>query len=224
MAKEIPNSEGTILYLRVINNVLRAFLDITLKPLERVRKIWFSLFLIRIWKANVIETRAKSNESFIGPNCYACIEINAHSLILIMLYLKEKILDYLFCVELFSSQPCENIFRIIRSMSTTYSTITNFSLSEILEKMSRIEFANKIVHIKFKESKGFHFPRVGTHNCSLSSFYSKLDREGNNCKKIVTKLPSKQEIFSEIELSKLEAIEYAASLGVIVREQTLKHY
>lgn len=30
MAKEIPNSEGTVLYLRVINNVLRAFLDITL--------------------------------------------------------------------------------------------------------------------------------------------------------------------------------------------------
>lgn len=145
----VDGNEGTVLYLRVISSILRAFLDFRLMPLERLRHLWFSNFILRIWKAHIKSNKNYTmKDHFISTNCYHCVEINSHSFVILMLYLKERKLDHLCLAEMLGSQPCESIFRQIRSLSSTYSTVTNSSLLEIIQKMAKIELLNDISHIK----------------------------------------------------------------------------
>lgn len=206
---EVNGSEGTILYLRVMSNILRAFLDLRLSPLERLRLIWFSNFVLRIWKQFVKSHRTYTlKDHFITNYAYTCVEINSHSLIMLILYLRDRKLEHLFHPEMFGSQQCESIFRQIRSMSSTYSTVTNSSLLEIIQKVSKIELQNEISHIKLKK---FNFPRIGLPS---SSYYPTIDRNGCERYNYTFQLPSDSEIIDEIELAKIEATEYAKSVGI----------
>lgn len=214
LGSQVEGSQGTVLYLRIIDNVLRSYLDLKLTALERIRAIWFGNFLLRIWRSDVMKRRGSLERSFITNNCYSCVEINAHSLILIILYLKEQGLDHTFCPELLGSQPCEGTFRQIRSISTSFSTVTNSSLMEIMSKMSKIELQNLIAFIHLRQYK---FPRIETQS---SSYYSQVNRNGENCYGIFTKLPSWDAIVNEIELAKLQAIEYAESLGISIQAES----
>lgn len=206
----VDGSAGTVLYLRVISSILRTFLDLRLSPLERIRNLWFSNFILRIWKSHIESSKNSTvKEHFITTNCYHCVEINSHSLVILILHLKERNLDHLFLAEMFGSQQCESIFRQIRSMSSTFSTMTNSSLLEIIQKMAKIELLNDISHIKLKH---VNFPRIGVQS---SSYYPHVDRNAVNWYSKSVKLPSQDEIFTEIEMAKLEAIEYAEGLGVV---------
>lgn len=96
LLSNIDGTDGTVLYLKVLNNILKSFLDLTLTPIERIRKIWFATFILRIWRRFIFETKdpkVKMKDvatQFLSQNCYACVEINAHSLVFFMLYLREK--------------------------------------------------------------------------------------------------------------------------------------
>lgn len=116
-------------------------------------------------------------------NFYACVEINAHAILFLMLYLKERNMDNLFYPDLLGSQQCEAIFRQIRSLSSTYSTVTNSSMLEIISKISKIELQNQISHFKLKN---YNFPRIGLPS---SSFYDRLDRNGILQSENIVKLP-----------------------------------
>lgn len=48
LLSNVENSAGTVLYLRVLDSVLRSFLDLTLKPIERIRQMWFAVIVVRI--------------------------------------------------------------------------------------------------------------------------------------------------------------------------------
>jgi hypothetical protein len=210
LASNVEYSEGTVMYLRIMSNILRAFLDLTLTPLQRVRMIWFSNFMLRIWRSHLIETGRDIKENFITSYCYSCVEFNAHSLILIILNLKENGLDHLFFPELLGSQPCESNFRQIRSFTPTFSTVTNFSMLEVLQKLSKIELQNQIVFIKLKH---FNFPRIGKQS---SSYYSKIDQNGRDCYSVSNPLPTLNEIIEQVELARIQAIEYTQCLKVSV--------
>lgn len=201
------NCEGTVLYLRMLSNVIKCFLDLRLSHLERVRLIWFSNFVLRIWR-NYIKTSKRHNteEHFVSDNFYKCVEINSHSLVYLLLRLKDIGVDSFFIPELIGSQQCESIFRQIRSFTSTYSTVTESSVLEIMQRMSKIELQNDIVHTKLKDYK---FPRTALNG---SSFYP--------CSPDVAQrnlpLPSAEDIFRQMDLAKLEAVEYAESLGLKV--------
>lgn len=140
-------------------------------------------------------------------NCYACIEINAHALVMVMVYLKERNMDSFFHPDLLGSQPCEGHFRQARSFSSTNSTVTNFSVLEMMDKISKIQLQNDIKYILLRN---FEFPSIAQ---SSDSYYPTIDRNGQriqNC----TLLPDKDQMCNEIEMARLEAIEYAESLGV----------
>ena len=66
------------------------------------------------------------------PNISECVEVNAHSLLLIMMHLKKENLPHLFLPWKFTSvnlsQSYEGLFRLFRSASSSSSTQTNFSL------------------------------------------------------------------------------------------------
>ena len=49
LLKKVPDGKGTPKYLKLIKNFVDAFLDKGLSPLERVKKVWFTIFFLRYW-------------------------------------------------------------------------------------------------------------------------------------------------------------------------------
>lgn len=206
LRSSVKNSDGSVLYLKIMRCFLRSSFDLSLTTLERVRSIWFCAFILRIWKAFIKKHRTYTVEkNFISLPCFKCVEINAHSLIYLLIFLREHDLDDLFIPEMIGSQQCESIFRQLRSFTSTYSTVTNFSVLEMIQRISKVELQNDIIHFKLKH---FNFPRTGLPSSSYFPCEHTNNRED--------KLPSKDLILKQIEMAKLEAIEYAESLGVKV--------
>lgn len=136
----VKNSDGTYQYLQMMRDIISSFMDLNLTPLQRIRKIWYNLFLIRIWRQSVIEKpKYTLKKNFISANLYACIELNAHELVKCLLHLIEIDKPEYFRPFLFESQPCESTFRQFRSFTSTYSTVINCSLKESISRVSKIQ-------------------------------------------------------------------------------------
>lgn len=154
---EIENSEATAHFLGIIRDIIASYTDPNLSPLDRIRKIWYPIFVLRIWKDYVSKSKKYNLENnFLTMNCYSCIELNGHSLIQIMLHLKEHDMEDLFMPLLFSSQQCESTFRQLRSLTSTYSTVTNCTVKEALSRINKIQFQNEVIH---STSNKFFYPR-----------------------------------------------------------------
>lgn len=193
---KIENSQATIIYLEMIRNILDSFMNTSLNPLERVSKIWYSVFILRIWKQFIkSQKKYKMKDSFLTSNCYSCIELNAHSLVLCLVYLKENNLPSWFQPSLSSSQPCESTFRRLRSFTSTYSTVANCSVKEALSRVSKIQLQNEIVH-----SHATYFDFLKTS-------------QQNNGQTFVHELPTRKELVNVIDKSKNDAIRTAIRLG-----------
>lgn len=197
LRQHVKNSEGTAKFLDMTRMILDSYLHPDLAPLERIRKIWYALFMIRIWRQSVIKNKKLTlKQNFMTNNCFACIELNAHSLVHILIRLKQMKLPELFLPTLYSSQPCESTFRQVRSFTSTFSTKVNCTVKEFLERLTKIQLQNCITH---NLSGVFEFPRLG-----FSSF-----------PKIHSELPSKDQIREEIEECKRLAIRDATNMGLI---------
>ncbi|KAE8752335.1 hypothetical protein FOCC_FOCC000807 [Frankliniella occidentalis] len=84
------------------------------------------------------------------------MEINAHALIQNIVKFREEKSLQLFQPWLFSSQPCERLFRSARSLTSTYSTVANFSILEMLHTLQRIEYlTNASLYLRDR----YNFPR-----------------------------------------------------------------
>ena len=82
------------------------------------------------------------------------IEINAHMLTFIaILVLNKKLPVESLRIYLFSSQPCENIFRSARALKGPFSNMTNFTVQQFLSKTRKILILNEI---KCYEESNFH--------------------------------------------------------------------
>lgn len=193
----VRNSEATVKFLEIVRDLIEAFTKVDLSPLKRIEKIWSAVFLIRIWRRFIIARRGSTlKHNFLTQNCYACIEINAHNLVLIMLYLRKLNKPNLFLPYLLSSQPCEGFFRQIRSFTSTYSTVANCSIKEILGRIYKIQLQNDIAiksNFIFPRSKGIE---VASSNQNTHD------------------LPSKQQIFEQIEQCGKEALKFACEIGL----------
>jgi hypothetical protein len=77
-------------------------------------------------------------DNFISMNSYLGAEINAHSLILIILRLRKDGTPHLLLTWLYSSQPCESFFKSIRSMSPVASSQTSCTLSDFMERAAKV--------------------------------------------------------------------------------------
>lgn len=205
----VDRAEATSLYLNMMRDIMCAFIDKDLTPIQRVQAIWFPVFIMRIWRQYIEDHELYTlKDNFMTMNCYACIEINAHALVLLMTHLKDSNHEELFLPELFSSQPCESTFRQLRSLSSTFSTVTNCSLKEACARISKIHMQNEIVHVTKDE---FIYPRL-----------IKNTKSEENHKTI--QLPTKQEIFAAIEACQRDAIATANKFGLINKRCKNKTY
>ncbi|XP_067210201.1 uncharacterized protein [Linepithema humile] len=190
LLNHIPDSEGTVLYLKLLNYIILSYTDLYLTPLERLSKLWYCVFIIRIWR-NWIKGNRKYTltDNFLSLNCYACIEINAHSMINMIQKLRDCNMPHLFMPPLFSSQPCEAFFRQIRSMSTTYSTIVNCSLLDVIHRIKKIQLQTDILASKL--NKNISFPRIEYKVKTIQ---------------IQPNLPTNDDIYEAIEKARKKAI------------------
>lgn len=177
LKNDVPNSDATVLYLCIMRNVLDAFMKKQIRLENRLYQLWYSVFLLRIWRQWIKESDIYTlKHNFISLNSYTCIELNAHSMIvLIKKFTEENLPSDMFLPHLMSSQPCEQLFRATRSMTSTYSTMVNFSMLEILNRLKRIQYIQDIkndLQGDFKFSK-----KTDTVDEEISCFYPLSDKE-----------------------------------------------
>lgn len=108
----------------------------------------------------------------------------------------------LFLPHLFGSQQCEALFRQVRSFTSTYSTVANCSVKEILSRISKIQLQSEIAYNNYES---FKFPRLGNSHGHLQS--------------IKCELPTLEEIYKQIEASKGVAIKDALNIGLLKKKQ-----
>lgn len=147
-------------------------------------------------------------DNFLTNNCYLCIELNAHNLIKLITQFKDKRLYSLtpemFCPTMFSSQMCEKLFRIAQSMTSTYSTVINFSIKDLLYRIDRFKQTNTIMN---DLSGVFKFPRQDKKMLKTESVLTYEIIENLNVKEI-------------IELALKNAIENTNKLGMKIENDT----
>ena len=98
------------------------------------------------------------------------------------------------------SQACEQLFRLLRSTTSTFSTMINFSLKGIMEKI------HKLQHISASKSDdNIIFPRV--KRCLLH-----LKEESNE----TFAVPNVDLITDEISKAKVDAIEVCKSCDMVL--------
>lgn len=201
--RTLGGSQGTIKFLEIMRFIVDSFMDVTLTPLQRIHKMWYAVFIIRMWREFINSNknwRLKTN--FITVNCYTCIELNAHSLVMCMIQLENLDLPHLFLPTIFNSQHCESIFRQIRSISSTLSTVTNCSMKGFTERISKIQLQSDVMS---RIGSNFSFPRIDRFN--------KVEKFS------VYDLPTLSEIYNEIEKCKQEATRDAIRLGLIKKNK-----
>lgn len=197
----VIDSEATVLYLKVCREVVAAFIDENLSPLERVYKVWHGLYFLRAWKQFIQTSNIYTlKENFISHNLFCCIEINAYGMLRSITKFRDAKQPDLFLPNLFSSQPCENTFRQMRSMTTINWTRINFSLQELLHMSGRIELINDIMYDKLAKHD-VCFPRFKRQNMKSSQ-------------RTIHTLPTNEAIEKELDKARTTALLDAAKLGM----------
>lgn len=200
LESHVPESKGTVMFLKILRHIVESYRDINLSPLERIGKIWYSVSVLRIWRQSISSDESlKVGENFITQNAYTCVEMNAHALILIILYLKKNRTPNVFLPELFDSQPCEGFFGQIRSLSTTFSTVVNCSVKEIIARINRIHLQNDIA-------------------VNTSFFYPRVKHAQFPTNRVLHELPDQLEIYKQIEKSKQNAIQDSMEVGLVEKD------
>lgn len=73
-----------------MQNLMNAFLEKNLLILQRVNLIWKSTFFLRIWRKWLTKNKNKLGKTFITSNCYTCIELNAHAILVALNWCREN--------------------------------------------------------------------------------------------------------------------------------------
>lgn len=205
LLQQIPGSFGTKCYVEIIKNVVDSYLDKSLNVVSRLEKIWHATFFVRYWRKWILlNPMCTIKGNFISHNCYMCIELNAHALITYVLSIRDHFQgDFTnFLPWLLGSQTCERTFRTLRSMSSTFSTVLNFSILGMLRRLHRL---NIQLTLQSSSQGLIKFPNVERHR----------NKEGKN------KLPKEalstikdEDITEAIQKAKTKARSTLEALGM----------
>ena len=126
-----PDATGTRIYIQVMQCVIDSYLNKSLTPVERIECIWYATFFVRYWRKWIqLHPHYNLTNNFITSNAYMCIELNAHSLITLILTIRNKLNKHSSAFQpwVFGSQTCEGLFRAARSMTSIFSTVISFGM------------------------------------------------------------------------------------------------
>ena len=157
--KQNNDMQATYVYLRLLKQIISAYIGKTTRITDRLLSAWIIVFTCRLWRAWIKyktfvssnhnkKTNKKQNNKdkyFLTTPVYYSIEINAHNLLYLILLVKQQQLPkHVLNIYLFSSQACESTFRDTRSLSGTYSTIVNFTVSDFLRRAEKLSVLQQI--------------------------------------------------------------------------------
>lgn len=174
LEKYVVDSEGTIEYIRICHDISSGFYDDALPPIDRLFRILRSTFFLRACRLSIIKksesmTDINVSNNFITQNAYACIELNALNMVILMRKFRDESLCKYFIPSRCTSQTCEETFRKFRSMGTMNYTKINFSLLELMHMVGRVELANDIMYNKLADNR-IQFPRSCLNKSKLNEF------------------------------------------------------
>ncbi|EFX70567.1 hypothetical protein DAPPUDRAFT_328025 [Daphnia pulex] len=201
LLQHVEGSEATKFYLRLMNYSASSFLDKNLSPLDRVYRMWYVVFSLRLWRYWITCDKAYTlAANFMTLNVYLCAEFNAHALVLIVLALKDK--PEAFKPWLCTSQPCESYFRGGRSCTTNCSTMVNFTAREFFKyRCRKIDATIRLTSDGVKD--GLSYPR----------FERPFDQPTNQR---VWEMPSMAEMDCKIRVALADAEKDLKKLGLRV--------
>ena len=157
-----PRALELATFLRFSRAAVFAFLGRGVSALERLRQAWFARYFADGWRAWLQEKGLPLGDNFISTNQYACIKLNAESLLLFYHWLcahpqLRKAVPVSVCG--FGSQQNENLFREMRA----YGNDPNFTVEEFLR---RVALAQEIALIRCAHSGVFVFAAHHKHTAS----------------------------------------------------------
>ena len=152
-------TSGTVIYLQLMRNIRDAFFDKSLPPLKRLYLMWKTIFFLRIWRCWLSEKGLTEKDYFVTNNAYLCVELNGHMMTnLVYNVIQRNFSQEALRIWLSGSRGCEQLFRLLRAMTPTFSTIINFSLKGILEKIHKLQFLTSA-----ETDDNIVFPRLKRH-------------------------------------------------------------
>lgn len=135
-------------------------------------------------------------DKFITSNANISLELDAHALILLMCNCNNRNTMEQFLVLFFSSQPNEQFFGELRTMTTTNETVINFTMKELGEKIRRAMMKMKITYRRQNE---LEFPILKRREAS---------------KNVTFNLPNSEDIKQTIEKARTSAIILLKNVGI----------
>lgn len=139
-------AKATRRVLIITRYILDAFLDKSIRVEKRIYFMWYSTLFLRLWRYWIKTTGHSLSKNFLTLNAYICIELNSHALLLAVEKCRSRNSPEAFLPWLYSSQTCEKLFRQIRSMTSTFSTVVNFDMYEIITRLNKIQTINDITN------------------------------------------------------------------------------
>ena len=216
LQKYVPGSEGTFFYLKLMDYITNSYLDKKLDPLTRVYQMWYSVFCFRAWRYWMsCDSTYPLGKHFVTPNTYLCAEINAHSLVMLLVRLLKDGTPNLLKTYLKTSQPCESYFKATRSFTPVGSTQSTFTLLDFLIHRCRKADAHMRL-TALGASDNIIYPR----HVKNQERYGSLSGEAYVC----ASLPSVKEIISEMERARVDAKAQMERLQVLLSDPDLKVY
>lgn len=207
LKKHIFDSDATVACIQICYYV-------KLSPIDRIFRIYYSVFFLRAWKKWLIKKNYDLDKHFITSNAFECIEINANCLLSLVVKLRESRKAFLFKPYLFDSQMCEKTFRQLRTMTSMNQTKINFSMNEMMHMIERVELQSKIVYNKLANT-GIIFPRIKIDDTSSLSCETESSTEFT--------MPSNAEIVKTVENAKNTAINDINIFGINAYELEIEH-
>lgn len=131
-------TKALVMYLKMMRFVYQAFEEKAENIKERLKKISYATFFLRIWK------NMERSYNFVSLNAYTCVEINFHMIIDVYRKLRDSNSLQYFLPWKFSSQTCEEFFRTARSFTSTESTVINFTTNQFMHRVKRIQTVTDI--------------------------------------------------------------------------------
>lgn len=205
----VPDCQATIMFLKLCKNVTYSYIQEDLKPLDRIYQIWSALYFLRGWRKWIQKSKNRLTENFLSMNAFSCIEINSHALIEAIVKLRSGKKQEMFLTYMFASQPCESLFRQLRSMGTANFTKINFTLHELLHLIARVEIMNKIAY----SCKEIVSPRIQST--------SKFNSSSELISAVHENLPSDENILVAMERGQRDALEQLEQFGIYLTKEDI---
>ena len=107
--------------------------------------MWTAVFFCCMWRKWIQNNGYSEKEHFVTNNIYSCIEINGHLILsLVVSVLQGKLPKE--CLRIWTTGPqaCGQTFHVLRSMAGTFSTMVNFTLKCIFERINKLNYISSI--------------------------------------------------------------------------------